>query len=93
MKKGNNRNKKSSAAKELKCIKVPAMLCSEYMWMAHANYAEAAARLGQIAQDEKHLAELLDALDYEIGQRRVPLDERGSDLLKRFGRGPLPDVD
>ena len=85
-----NDNNKSNAATELQ---VSATLCSEFMWMAHAAYAQGAARLSRIAHDEKHMAELLDALDYQIDRRRLPPNVRGTGLLKRFGRGSLPDVE
>jgi hypothetical protein len=99
-KKGSN---KSNAAKGLElCIKVAAVIIGEYTFIAHnlrysrkeiSAFAEAAARLGQIARDEKHLAEFLDALDYEMIQELVPLDKRGTQLLKRVLRGSLPEID
>ena len=86
--------KKWNDPEELKLsIKVDAILCTEHMWMAHAAYADAAVRLRRIAQDDKHLAELLDVLDHEIVRIRLPLNQRGTGLLKRLGRGPLPDVE
>ena len=84
------------------CIKVVAVIIREYTEIALnlgydrkeiSAYAETAARLGQIAHDEKHLAELLDALDYKMVEQRVPLNKRGTRLLKRVLRGLLPDVD
>jgi hypothetical protein len=103
MKKGKNRSKKSNAAKGLElCIKVVAVIIREYTeiarnlgydWKEISAFAEAAARLGQIARDEEHLTELLDALDYEMIQELVPLDKRGTRFLKRVLRGSLPDID
>jgi len=102
MKKGNNRNKKSNAAKGLElCIKVVAVIIREYTeiamnlgydWKEISAFAEAAARLGQIARDEEHLTELLDALDDELAQQEVPLNKRGTNLLKRALSGSLPEV-
>jgi hypothetical protein len=103
MGKGKNRSKKSNAAKGLElCIKVVAVIIREYTEIALnlgydrkeiSAFAEAATRLGQIARDEEHLAELLDALDYEMVEQKVPLNKRGTRLLKRVLRGLLPDVD
>jgi hypothetical protein len=103
MRKRKNGSKKSNAAKGLElCIKVVAVIIEDYTEIARVlgydrkeirAYAEAAARLGQIARSGKHLAELLYALDCELEDQRVPLDERGTGLLKRVSRGRLPDVD
>ena len=50
-------------------------------------FAEAVARLGEKARNEKHLAELIEALDDEMAQQGVPLDKRGMQLLKRVLSG------
>lgn len=102
MRKGKNSSKKSNAAeaREL-CIKVVAVIITEYTEVALSlgydrkeisAFAEAAARLGQIARDEEHLTELLHALDYEMLEQRVPLNERGTNLLKRALSEPPPEV-
>jgi hypothetical protein len=98
------RIKNSNLPKELQlCIKVAAVIIGEHTLIAHdlrysqkeiSAFAEAVTRLGQISPDEKHLAELLEALDYEMAQvAPVPLDKRGTQLLKRVLRGSLPDID
>ena len=102
MRKGKNRSKKSNAAeaREL-CIKVVAVIIWEYTEIAHnlgydrkeiSAFAEAAARLGQIARDEEHLTELLAAFDYEMIEQRIPLKKRGTNLLKLALSGPPPEV-
>jgi hypothetical protein len=98
-----NSTNKSNAAKGLElCIKVVAVILTEYTEIARnlgysrkeiLAFAKAAARLGQIARGEKHLAELLVALDYEMIHDLVPLEKRGTQLLKRVLRGSLPDID
>jgi len=94
MGKGKKYIQKRNSARELRVsMEADAMLCGEFLWKAHAIYAGAAVRLGRIAHNEQHLAELLDALDYRIACRRLPFNERGKGLLKRHGRGPLPRVD
>ena len=103
MKQSKKRSKKSNAAKGLELsVKVAAVIIGEYTEIAHnlgynrkeiSAFAEAASRLGQIARNEKHLAELLDALDYQMVQERVHLDKRGTGLLKRVLKGGVPDVD
>ena len=102
MRKGKNRSKKSNAAKARElCIKVVAVIIREYTEIALnldydrkeiSAFAEAAARLGQIARDGEHLAGLLDALDYEMIEQRVPLNKRGTNLLKLALSGPPPEV-
>lgn len=103
MKKRSNRSQKTTAPKELQlCMKVAAVLCTEYSLIGHnlcydrkeiSAFTQGLARLGQIARDEEHLAELLDALHYEMGQELVPFSKWGTDLLKRVLKGGLPDVD
>ena len=68
MRKGKNRSKKSNAAKGLEvCSKVVAVIIREYTeialdlgydWKEISAFAEAAARLGQIARDKEHLTSI-----------------------------------
>lgn len=88
-----NGSRKSSTAKALElCIKVVAVIIEEYTLVANdlgynrkeiLAFAEAVARLGEKARSEKHLAELIDRLDDEMLQQRVPRDQWGTQLLNR----------
>lgn len=103
MKTRTKNSKKSNApkAREL-CIKAVAVIIGEYTGIARnldynrkeiSAFAEAVARLGEKARNEKHLAGLIDALDDEMVQQWVPLNKRGTQLLKRVVTGSLPDGD
>ena len=93
MKQGKKRSKKSNVPKKLQlCINVAAVICSEYPDIGrHVSFdrteilafAEAVARMAQIARGEKHLGRLLYALDWERAEEGVPLKQWGTDLLKR----------
>ena len=103
MKKNKKHSKKSNSAKELElCIKVAAAIISEYTAVDRSldydrkeilAFAEAAARLGRVARNDEHLAELIVGLDFEMVQETVHLDKRGTGLLKRVLKGRVPDAD
>jgi hypothetical protein len=97
------RSKNSNVPKELQfCIKVAETICTEYPQISvHVRgdreeisaFVEAAARLGQIARDGKHLAKLLYAYDCEAAEEGIPLRKWGTDRLKRVLRRLSPDVE
>lgn len=100
---GKRTNKKSNAvkAREL-CIMAVAVMIEQYTIIAHnlrydrkeiLAFAQAVARLGESARNAKHLALLIEALDEQMMQQGVPLDKRGTQLLKRVVRASLPEGD
>lgn len=98
-----NGSRKSSAAKARKlCVMALAVIIDEYAGFAYdlgyepreiSAYAQAVARLAETARSKKHLTELLFALEAEIAEQRVPLDKRGTELLKLVLRGTLPGAE
>jgi hypothetical protein len=49
--------------------------------------------LSENARGRKHLAQSIEALDEEMAQQGVPLDKRGTQLLRRVLAGSEPDGD
>lgn len=100
---GKNRNKQFYRAKARGlCIKAVAVIIREYTMIAAdlrynrkeiSSFAEAVALLGEKDRSEKRLAELIEVLDDEMAQQRVPLNKRGTQLLKRVRNGSLPEGD
>ena len=103
MKTRKNRSKRSNAVKARDlCIMAVAVMIEQYTIIAHnlrydrkeiLAFAQAVARLGEKARSEKHLAELIEVLDEEMMQQGVPLDKRGTQLLKRVVKASSPDGD
>jgi hypothetical protein len=98
---GRRKDSNAAKAREL-CIKAMAVIIGEYTEIAQnlgynrkeiSAFAEAVARLGEKARNEKHLAELIEALDNEMVQQSVPLNKRGTQLLKRVLKASLSDGD
>lgn len=103
MKQHKNRTKKSNASKARElCIKAVAVMIEDYTEITRnlrydrkeiTAFAEGVARLSETARNQKHLAALIEGLDEQMAEQRVPLDERGTQLLKRVLKGDLPDLD
>ena len=98
-----NRKKKFNASKAREnCTKAVAVMIEDYTEIGLnlrydpneiTAFAEGVARLSETARDQKHLAALIEGLDAQMVDERVPYDERGTQLLKRVLKGDLPDLD
>jgi len=96
MKATKQHNKKVSVANARKlCIMALSVMIDEYTGFAYDSrydqkeitaYAKAVTRLAETARSKKHLTELLFALEAEIADDWVPLDERGTELLRRVSK-------